>query len=315
VKHPLVSVIVPSYNHSQYIVSTIRSVLAQTIHDIEIIIVDDGSHDDTKYVLASLADTRIRLVWQSNRGAHAAINRGLWLARAPYCAILNSDDTYHPQRLEQCLKIIQDNPDLGLVGSYLRLIDDNGKSIGEKHAYHNLDPWRITHPQLTFKAEDDLRWALLMQNYWATTSNFFFPRETFMSYGPFPPLRYTHDWYFALTVLSQRPAHIITTPLVSYRIHSGNTLKENQANIIFETCWLLATFIPRYMQIIDFWETDILQRFPQLVYSFQGFDFHDIVHALSLTIQFAPHDISFDLLRANNSQRQALIRLIMERLN
>jgi len=104
---PLVSVIIPSYNHSRYIVQAVESVIGQTNGQWELIIVDDGSTDNSVELLRShpvvSTDARIQIHVQENGGSHAAINRGLALARGKYLAILNSDDLFAPERLEVLL--------------------------------------------------------------------------------------------------------------------------------------------------------------------------------------------------------------------
>jgi glycosyltransferase involved in cell wall biosynthesis len=87
---PLVSVVIPSYNHRHYIGEAIQSVLGSTMQDFEIVVVDDGSVDDSVNVIEQINDRRIKLIRQSNRGAHAAINTGVAAASAPWIAILNS---------------------------------------------------------------------------------------------------------------------------------------------------------------------------------------------------------------------------------
>ena len=100
----LVSVVMPSYNHAAYCVEAAQSVLGQSHRRLELIVVDDGSRDDLVERLAALDDPRLHLVTQENRGAHAAINRGLDLAQGDYLAIINSDDRFDPRRIETCLR-------------------------------------------------------------------------------------------------------------------------------------------------------------------------------------------------------------------
>ena len=102
---PLVSVILPAYNHEQFIASAVGSVLSQVYQHWELIVIDDGSTDATWRVLESFTDPRIQLHHQSNQGSHAAINRGIELAKGDYVNILNSDDLYSPDRLERLLAV------------------------------------------------------------------------------------------------------------------------------------------------------------------------------------------------------------------
>ena len=96
----LVSVVMPSYNHEKFVIEAAESVLNQSHRMLEFIVIDDGSRDSSVSLLKSIKDPRMKLVVQENAGAHAAINRGLEMAQGDYLAIINSDDTFDPQRVE-----------------------------------------------------------------------------------------------------------------------------------------------------------------------------------------------------------------------
>ena len=114
--NPSVSVIIPVYNNAGTISRTIDSVLAQTIDDIEIIIVDDGSTDNTRAHLKPYGQ-RIRYFYQSNQERSAARNNGLLQARGQYIAFLDADDYWLPIKLEKQIAVFQNKPELGLVYS------------------------------------------------------------------------------------------------------------------------------------------------------------------------------------------------------
>jgi glycosyltransferase involved in cell wall biosynthesis len=97
---PHFSVVIPVYNRAAELENALRSVLAQTCQDFEIIVVDDGSKDDPATTVARLDDPRIRLIQQDNRGGGAARNRGIDEARGQYVALLDSDDRFQPRHLE-----------------------------------------------------------------------------------------------------------------------------------------------------------------------------------------------------------------------
>src|SRR5271165_7143352 len=96
---PLISVVIPTYNYGRYVPQAVESVLAQTFKDFEIIVVDDGSTDDTPQQLEPYQD-RIRVHKQANQGVSAARNAGVRLARAALVAFLDADDVWHPRKLE-----------------------------------------------------------------------------------------------------------------------------------------------------------------------------------------------------------------------
>jgi hypothetical protein len=112
---PLVSVITPLYNKAPYIVRSLESVAAQTITDLEVIVVDDGSTDGGAQLAEAIADSRFRLLRQANAGPGAARNRGLREAQAPFVAFIDSDDCWLPQFLEQNLQLLKRHPGAAAV--------------------------------------------------------------------------------------------------------------------------------------------------------------------------------------------------------
>src|SRR5437763_447547 len=108
-----VSVIIPAYNFARYVPEAIDSVLAQTYAPFEVIVVDDGSTDDTPKVLAAYGN-RIRAIRQVNQGVAAARNTGLAAAGGEYVAFIDSDDTWEPRKLQLQMDRFDADPDLGL---------------------------------------------------------------------------------------------------------------------------------------------------------------------------------------------------------
>lgn len=100
----MVSVIIPSFNRAATIVDAVNSVLNQTYRDIELIVIDDGSVDNTKEVLSNISDPRFRYVFQTNAGACRARNHGIELAKGEYIAFHDSDDLWHEDKLEKQMK-------------------------------------------------------------------------------------------------------------------------------------------------------------------------------------------------------------------
>lgn len=121
-----ISVIIATFNRSGYLRQAIASVLAQTYPDLEPIVVDDGSSDDTAAVVAGFADPRIRYIYQANQGRSAARNRGLAEARGRYIAFLDDDDLYLPHKLALQVQRLDSDPTLGLVAGGARIVDADG---------------------------------------------------------------------------------------------------------------------------------------------------------------------------------------------
>ena len=126
-----VSVIVPAYNQGRYLGDAIRSALAQTYRDLEVLVVDDGSTDDTRAVTRSFADPRVRYIHQANRGLSAARNTGIREASGEFLTFLDSDDQFLPEKLDLLLAAFDRNPALGFAAGEAVLIDEHGELMGE----------------------------------------------------------------------------------------------------------------------------------------------------------------------------------------
>jgi glycosyltransferase involved in cell wall biosynthesis len=238
----LVSVVVPSYNHRPYLEEALESVLACRL-PLELVVVDDGSADGSQALLEAWAakESRLRFYPQENAGAHAALNRGIALAHGELVLILNSDDAFLPGRIEAISDAFAADNGLALAGSWLEVVDTRGKLLGVKEGWRSLPPpWqkkdglgRLGDPAL----------SLLESNYLSTTSNFAF-RRRLAGTRPFKALRYAHDWDFALELAAAGSVLLLDQPLVKYRVHPTNTIKEGAAEgrgaMNFEILWLLA---------------------------------------------------------------------------
>ncbi len=124
---PRVSVIVPTHSRGALILETLRSVFAQTFSDYEVIVVNDGSTDDTRQVLSSLiASRRIIYVEQENQGVSGARNTGIGLARGGYVALLDDDDLWPPDKLEWQTLYLDEHPNVGVVGGTLHELAADG---------------------------------------------------------------------------------------------------------------------------------------------------------------------------------------------
>ncbi|MEG4985859.1 glycosyltransferase [Microcoleus sp. BR0-C5] len=140
---PRVSVIIPAYNGSRYIAQAVESVISQTYKNWEIIVVDDGSTDDTRQALQPYVE-KIRYVYQENQGVAAARNRGIQESRGELIAFLDQDDFFLSDKLAGQVALFDAQPSLGIVNSGWRIVKDQGESIGD------IKPWEY-FPQLDLK--------------------------------------------------------------------------------------------------------------------------------------------------------------------
>lgn len=127
---PLVSIIIPSYNQARFLEFTIQSILEQDYPNLEILLVDGGSTDGSVDIIRRYADRFAWWVSEKDKGHADALNKGFARAKGEIIAWLNSDDTYYPGAISDAVRILQENPDVGLVYADADLTDENGKIIG-----------------------------------------------------------------------------------------------------------------------------------------------------------------------------------------
>jgi glycosyltransferase involved in cell wall biosynthesis len=137
---PRVSVIIPSYNHGKYIAETLNSILVQSFQDIEIVITDDGSTDNTVEEIKKFSDPRIRLfIFKENQGACVAANNCIRHSKGDYISMLSSDDIFLPDKLEKQVRFLDENKDYSAVFSQALIIDEDGTDFEEKgHFYYSI---------------------------------------------------------------------------------------------------------------------------------------------------------------------------------
>ena len=222
---PLISIVIPAYNHERFVGIAIDSVLKQTCQDFELVVVNDGSTDRTEKVIQGYEDSRIRYFFQENQDAYNTINRGISLAEGVYVAILNSDDIYTADRLEKLLDFSRDHDKVCLFSDVIP-VDDQNSEFSDPDFGWNV--WHRDNRDYYFNCED-LYTAFLHGNFMVTTSNLFMTREAALEVGPFCSLRYLHDYDFIFRMIARfgdRVDYIHDQKLLYYRIHGGNTLGE-----------------------------------------------------------------------------------------
>lgn len=131
---PLVSVIIPCYNQAHYLPDAVDSVLAQSYENREIIIVNDGSTDETAEVAEALAGPGVRVVHQENKGLAGARNTGIQNSSGALLNFLDSDDLLEPDKLERQVAFLQEHPEFGIVGALFNRIDSEGRRFGSERS-------------------------------------------------------------------------------------------------------------------------------------------------------------------------------------
>jgi glycosyltransferase involved in cell wall biosynthesis len=208
----LVSIIIPSYNMAAQAVRAVESVLAQTYPNIEIIFVDDGSTDDTRQRLEPYK-SKITYLYKNNGGVCSARNLGLRQAKGRYIGLLDSDDTYMPDKVEACMDFFKRHPDYGFVHTDTYLVDGQGAVVSRyNHPMSRYTGWVTRH--------------LLMGNFIANPTCFL-KRECVEQCGVyneklFPPA----DWDVWLRISRKYKVGYIDRPLSKYSIVSNSCFND-----------------------------------------------------------------------------------------
>ncbi|MEO8368872.1 MAG: glycosyltransferase [Candidatus Solibacter sp.] len=208
---PLVSVVLPVYNGERFVSQTIESALRQTYRNLEIIVVDDGSTDQTASLIQGIAtrDARVRIFHQPNSGVARARNRGLEESRGEFVAPLDSDDLWDPAKIEEQVRIMQQSGDgVGLVYCWWVWIDENGVVLDRSPS------WEI---------EGDASALLLQVNYTGNASVPLYRRKYLQEAGGYDESmeqrggRGCEDWDVALKVAAKYRVAVARQLLVGYR--------------------------------------------------------------------------------------------------
>lgn len=211
---PNVSVIIPTYQRSHLVSQAIESVLAQTYTDYEIIVVNDGSTDNTKEVLAGFGD-RITVIHQVNKGLSATRNTAIMAAQGKYIAFLDDDDIWLPDKLEKQIACLELQPNIGLVYSDIFYFNDQGLL---PHTYLQ----RYPAPPV----QDN--WVLFVRNLIPTPSAVVMRRECFDEVGLFDEtLKSCEDYDLWLRLTEKWPIHLLNEPLIRYR-RSADSMQKNE---------------------------------------------------------------------------------------
>ena len=216
------AVVIPSYNHAHYIGKALDSVLAQSRRADRIVVIDDGSKDDSVALLETYRNRGVEVLARENRGAHHTINQAISMA-AEDCeiiSILNSDDHYHPERFARCLSLLEGAADKSVICTGLNIIDSNDAPLPmtEPRARWFRAVWSWQH-----REDPDLCEWLGLGNFPGTTSNVIARREHLLRF-PFRPYRYNHDYYFLAQTVLRDQMLILPEPLINYRVHPSNTM-------------------------------------------------------------------------------------------
>jgi glycosyltransferase involved in cell wall biosynthesis len=209
---PLVSVVMPVRNGERFLAEALDSTLAQTLSDLELIVVDDGSTDSTPELLsrAAAADTRIRVHGQAPGGLTVALNAGCRLAQAPLIARMDADDVMLPDRLQRQVDYLEGHAHVALLGGGIVLVDEEGREV-------DREPGRMA---LDFLVRNELTHATVMMR-----------TDAFRALGGYR-LDQSEDYDLWLRFDERYGVAAVPDPVIRYRLHPGQfsvTALERQA--------------------------------------------------------------------------------------
>jgi glycosyltransferase involved in cell wall biosynthesis len=213
-RSPRASILIPSFNHAAFVVETVESALAQSERDVEVLVIDDGSTDDSLARLARLADPRLHVSAQANAGLSRTLNRALERARGRWVKFLPSDDVLEPGCIERELAAAEAAPGTGVVFALPLVVDAAGV------------PFPDPAPQAWFdtaaRGRDDILRELLERNFLCAPSALF-ERERALAVGGFDPqLVVAQDYDLWLKILADAGAVLLPERLVRVRWHGAN---------------------------------------------------------------------------------------------
>lgn len=217
---PLVSVVIPSYNHKQYIGEAIKSVIDQTYTNIELIVIDDGSTDGSLSLLNDLSNIYgFKFVAQENQGVCKTLNRGIReFSKGQLICILASDDRFHLSKIELQVKELSNNKSSEFCFTQAVEFDtDSGKEM------------RV-FPKKNFTG-NVLNKIIFRQPYAA--GSIMFTRDLYDSVGGFDPALKAEDWDFSIRCAAKTVFSSVSKPLFYYRSHAANTMKIMSRRKIF----------------------------------------------------------------------------------
>lgn len=205
---PLVTVVVPVYNGARFLAETLRSVLAQRDAALELVVVDDGSTDTSREIVAGFG-ARVRALQQANGGVAAARNAGAAEARGAYVAFLDQDDVWEPDLVATLVPELERRPECVLAYADSWIVDARGGVHGRRSRF--LPP-----------AAGDVFAELIPRNF-VPVETALMRTETWRALGGFDPaLRYLEDWELCLRAARTGPFAYVDRPLARYRVHARN---------------------------------------------------------------------------------------------
>ncbi|WP_254565641.1 glycosyltransferase family A protein [Oscillatoria sp. HE19RPO] len=209
---PTISIVIPAYNAAATILQTLDSVFQQTFSDFEVLVINDGSTDQTLDLLQTIEDKRLQIFTYENRGVSVARNRGISYARGEFIAFLDADDLWSPDKLELQFAALQEHPEAGVAYSW---------------NYYQYETPAKSYAETSNSFQGNVYADLLIKNFIQNGSNPLVRKEAVASVGLFDPtLKSCQDWDYYLRLAQNWPFVLVPKVQVIYR-QSANSATSN----------------------------------------------------------------------------------------
>ena len=246
---PLVSVVIPSYNHAAFVGETIASILQQSYGNFEIVVTDDGSHDRTPDIIRQFSDRRIDLeVFPQNRGASAAANSAIRRSRGELICLLGSDDYFLAGKLEKQVAFLVANPTIGAVFGLPRFIDERGSSIAPDGAFNS-----VFEAPINEKLRSRASWLrhFFIHGNCLCQPTAMIRRSVFDDIGLFDPrLANLPDFDVWIRLCMKHEIHVMPEELTAMRVLDGNrNMSARRPDSILRSSFEMSRILKHYRAI------------------------------------------------------------------
>ena len=215
---PSLSIIMPVYNSGQFLSSAVKSVLEQSFQDFELIVINDGSTDNSRQVIQSFNDRRIvYLENERNSGIVFSRNKGLKKAKGSFIGMLDADDIAYRDKFEKQIRFLTENPDFGMVGSWVRFINMQGKRI--------RGGWKLK------ATPEEIPAIMLFKNYFLQSA-VLYRKECLDNFSFSEGFDILEDYLIWYHILKKHKAWNLPEYLVDYRIHGEGVTKKHRQDRI-----------------------------------------------------------------------------------
>lgn len=210
-QEPLISVLLPVYNAERFLADAIESILNQSFRNFELIIIDDGSSDNSPKIIKQFSDERMIVITQENQGLAASLNKGLEIARGKYIARQDNDDISLPERFEKQVAFLEKNESYALLGTAAIIVDENNQEGGRFHQHPETSP--------------ELKYFLLFDNPFVHSS-VMFRRSVLSKTGPYyKGTQFFEDYHLWSSIAQVANISNLPQALLRYREVSGGMSK------------------------------------------------------------------------------------------